>query len=266
MKKTILITDGIGLGAARLLAAKGHDILVHGRNPSKLESVHQQLTSEFGNSVSIKTYCADLSNLPEVDKLATTIIERHTNLDVLINNAGVLRTANPITKSLLDVRFVVNTLAPYHLFKRLETLIGPTGRVINISSAAQATVNLKALEGIVQLGEAMEAYSQSKLAITMWSKACALRPNAPTMISVNPGSLLATKMVKEGFGIDGKDLSIGSEIVCRAALSTTFANKTGQYYDNDAGRFGSPHQDCVDSTKVEALLASIEQVLANEIN
>ena len=46
MKKTILITgatDGIGLVTAKLLAKQGHDLLIHGRNSSKLEDVAIQL-------------------------------------------------------------------------------------------------------------------------------------------------------------------------------------------------------------------------------
>mmetsp|Transcript_1705 Transcript_1705/g.2343 ORF Transcript_1705/g.2343 Transcript_1705/m.2343 type:complete len:269 (+) Transcript_1705:131-937(+) len=268
MKKTILITgatDGIGLSAAQSLAAKGHDLLVHGRNPSKLASVHQQLTSQFGSNISVKTYCADFSNLPQVDKMADNIIEENSHLDVLINNAGILKAFNPITKVGLDVRFVVNTLAPYHLLKRLEKFIRASGRVINVSSAAQAPVNLKALTGDVNLGGAMEAYSQSKLANTMWSIAYASRPDAPVIISLNPGSLLATKMVTEAFGIDGKDLTIGSDIICQAALDESFATKTGQYYDNDVGRFASPHPDVNDSGKVTALFTTMEQLIATNL-
>jgi short-subunit dehydrogenase len=42
MQKTILLTgptDGIGLETAKMLVSKGHHVLLHGRNPSKLEDV-----------------------------------------------------------------------------------------------------------------------------------------------------------------------------------------------------------------------------------
>ncbi|MEZ9747844.1 oxidoreductase, partial [Vibrio splendidus] len=63
-----------------------------------------------------------------------------------INNAGVFNTPNPITKDSLDVRFVVNTISPYHLTKRLLPVLDASSRVVNLSSAAQAAVNIEALE------------------------------------------------------------------------------------------------------------------------
>jgi len=52
-------------------------------------------------------------------------------------------------------------------------------------------------------------------ALTMWSHTMAhsQNDNGPVFIAVNPGSLLATKMVKEGFGVAGKDIRIGAVLV-----------------------------------------------------
>lgn len=57
-------------------------------------------------------------------------------------------------------------MAPDPLTRRLLPLIGPVGRVINLSSAAQAPVNPIALGGQGGLDD-MTTYTQSKLAITM---------------------------------------------------------------------------------------------------
>ena len=74
----------------------------------------------------------------------------------------------------------------------------------------------------------MEAYAQSKLAITAWSRYLANElTNGPSVISVNPGSLLATKMVKEGFGIEGKDLNIGADILVRLVTDPVDSQRTG---------------------------------------
>ena len=110
----------------------------------------------------------------------------------------------------------------------------------------------------------MNAYAQSKLAITMWSRAMSdLTGNdGPIFISVNPGSLLGSKLVKEGFGIMGKDLSIGAEIIARAALSDEFAGASGKYFDNDSGQFSSPHPDALHPQKCEELIRVIETVLS----
>jgi NAD(P)-dependent dehydrogenase (short-subunit alcohol dehydrogenase family) len=199
MKKIILITgatDGIGLETAKFLASNGHDLIIHGRNIEKLNSVIKLLT-EIPNVGSIQGYIADLSVFSDVKKLVNSIKNEHKNLDVLINNAGVFKTNNSITPDGLDVRFVVNTISPYILAQELLNLLGESGRIINLSSAAQSSVNIQALMGKVKLND-MEAYAQSKLAITMWSKVLAEKivNKGPTIIAVNPGSLLASKMVK----------------------------------------------------------------------
>ena len=70
----------------------------------------------------------------------------------------------------------------------------------------------------------------------MWSRHLSLSLNqeGPAIIAVNPGSMLGSKMVKEGFGVDGGDLQIGADILTRAALSEEFASASGEYFDNDA--------------------------------
>lgn len=162
------------------------------------------------------------------------------------------------------MRFVVNTVAPYLLTKRLLPLIEPQGRIVNLSSAAQAPVDPQALTGRVRQGD-MEAYAQSKLALTMWSQTMALEAPGVVVVAVNPGSLLASKMVKEGFGVAGADLGIGVDILCRAALSDEFADASGRYFDNDAGRFAAPHPDAADSEKVQAMLRAVESVLSDRV-
>ena len=264
MQKTILITgstDGIGLVTAQKLYSMDHHVLLHGRNPQKLEDAVKTVSGQKGNG-KVESYIADLSSMADVEALAKAVTEKHNSLDVLINNAGIYKTPNPITADELDVRFVVNTLAPYLLTQRLLPQLGTSGRVINLSSAAQAPVNLEALAGHVRLDD-MGAYAQSKLAITMWTRVMADKlKDSPAIIAVNPGSLLASKMVKEGFGVAGNDISIGADILIRAALSDEFAQASGKYFDNDSGRFASPHPDGLDQQKSTQVVNTIEAVLA----
>ena len=98
----------------------------------------------------------------------------------------------------------------------------------------------------------------------MWSRhlALSLKERGPTVIAVNPGSLLATKMVKQAYGVAGKDIQIGAEILYRAALEDEFADASGKYFDNDSGQFASPHRDALDSKKSEKLVRVIESILA----
>ena len=265
MPKTILVTgatDGIGLETARMLVSLGHNVLLHGRSPAKLESLENRI-SAISDGVKVESYVADLSNMADVEAMAKAVAEKHATLDVLINNAGVFNTPDPITQDGLDVRFTVNTIAPYLLTKRLLPLIETSGRVINLSSAAQAPVDPEALVGRTKLSD-NAAYAQSKLAITMWSRSLALsfKDDGPAIIAVNPRSMLGSKMVKQAYGVTGGDLRIGAEILVRAALSDEFAAASGKYFNNDIGQFTPPHPDALDTQKCEGIVRVIEAILA----
>ncbi len=265
MHKTILITgatDGIGFETAKALVAQGHHVLIHGRSPQKLKRVEVTL-EQTPNGGPIEPYVADLSHMPDVEALAENISKRHSHLDVLINNAGVFKTADRITREGLDVRFAVNTIAPYLLTQKLMPLLGDNARVVNLSSAAQSPVDIKALTGETQITEDFTAYAQSKLALTMWSRSVALSitGKGPMIVSVNPGSMLGTKMVKDGFGVAGGDIAIGADILTRAALSDQFTDASGLYFDNDSGQFSSPHADALDTQKTEIVMNAIKSCL-----
>lgn len=263
MPKTILITgstDGIGLETAKFLASAGHSVLLHGRSADKLKAAEDALAALPGTGNGhVEGYLADLSRLAEVDTLARSVTTRHTQLDVLINNAGVYNAADPVTADGLDIRFAVNTIAPFLLTKQLMPLLGATGRVINLSSAAQTPVDPRALAGEVRLSDGA-AYAQSKLALTMWTRSLAHSRGArgPIIVAVNPGSLLASKLVKQAFGIAGNDIRIGAEILTRATLSDEFATASGRYFDNDEGRFADPHPDALDDRKCTEIVHRIE--------
>lgn len=269
MQKNILVTgstDGIGLATAKMLVSMGHHVLLHGRNPKKLEDVERSLSGLLGSG-QVESYVSDLSEMSDVEALAKAITERHTHLDVLINNAGIFRVADPITQDGFDVRFAVNTIAPYLLTQRLLPLLGTSGRVINLSSAAQSPVDPEALTGRATLPDDFTAYAQSKLALTMWSRSMALsiKDVGPAIIAVNPGSMLGSKMVKEGFGVAGGDIRIGADILTRAALADEFAAASGLYFDNDSDQFASPHPDALNPQKTEEVVHAIETILAGEL-
>ncbi len=259
MSKTILITgstDGIGIETAKILIDDGHRVLLHGRNPDKLERIMDVL--------SVDGFIADLSDLNDVRLMAVNILQKYQWIDVLINNAGVLKTPHSLTKDGFDIRFMVNTIAPFYLTQKIMPLFGVSGRVINLSSAAQSTVNIDALLGkITNLGT-MEAYSQSKLALTMWSMQMAkdVGDDGLIIIPVNPASLIGSKMVKEGFGVEGKDLSVGATILSRLATEDEFSDKSGQYFDNDKGHFADPHPDALDEEKRNEVVRAIKDIIS----
>ncbi len=261
MNKTVLLTgstDGIGLETAKKLVSRGHVVLLHGRNHRKLEGVCSALSGGDGTIVPLT---ADLSRMSDINTLAGRVLTSVDRVDVLINNAGVFKTATPVTADGLDVRFVVNTIAPYLLTKRLLPLLDPSARVVNVSSAAQAPVDTVAMTGQRKLSDS-EAYAQSKLALTMWSRDMAeTQENGPIVVAVNPASLLGSKMVRDAYGIAGGDVGIGADILVRAAFSDEFSTANGLYFDNDSGRFADPHPDALDAGKCRTIVTTIENVL-----
>ncbi|MEM9838108.1 MAG: SDR family NAD(P)-dependent oxidoreductase [Pseudomonadota bacterium] len=268
MTQTILLTgatDGIGLETAKRLAAAGHTLLLHGRSEEKLAAAAVTVSRVPGVGT-VKTFRADLSDLGQVVTLSEAVSAETQHLDVLINNAGVFKMSNPTTTDGFDARFIVNTIAPYLLIRKLLTLMGEGGRVVNLSSAAQAPVSLEALRGRQKLGDG-EAYAQSKLAITMWSFELAkeLSEGGPSVMAVNPASFLGSKMVKEAYGHAGHDLGIGADILVRMSTSPDFAGVSGKYFDNDQRRLADPHPDALNSTKNKNLITVMEQIIASRL-
>tara|TARA_B100001093_G_scaffold70835_1_gene61352 strand:+ start:924 stop:1721 length:798 start_codon:yes stop_codon:yes gene_type:complete len=257
--KTIFLTgatDGIGFVTAQKLGAQGHRLLMHGRDPQKLEQVSRQIAGQP------ETYLADLSNLEEVTLMCQEIKKYVKRLDSVINNAGVLKTSHTRTTTNRDIRFEVNTIAPYLITRELLPIIDSTGIVINLSSAAQRPVDIKALREFREMSD-MEAYAQSKLAITAWSRAMGREfEYGPCVVAVNPGSLLATKMVREGFGIEGNDVDIGADLLVRFVNEPELSKRTGEYFDNDSGRFAPIHEAATHDAFVDELIEDLDRIIA----
>ncbi|MEN1727164.1 MAG: SDR family NAD(P)-dependent oxidoreductase [Pseudomonadota bacterium] len=262
-KKTLLTgaTDGIGFETAARLADEGHHLLLHGRNEAKLAKVHQALQRR-SDEATIETFIADLSDLEAVRVLADQIKSSHRHIDVLINNAGVFKTGNSRTIEGFDIRFIVNTVAPYLLMRELLVVMTGESRVINLSSAAQAPVDINNLLAKGSLSDDA-AYAQSKLAITMWSMEMSQRlgPDGPVIIAVNPASFLGSKMVRDAYGTQGQDLSIGAEVLTSLSLDARYAQDSGRYFDNDRKRFADPHPDAQSAEKRRALIEAIESII-----
>jgi NAD(P)-dependent dehydrogenase (short-subunit alcohol dehydrogenase family) len=141
-QQTALVTGataGIGRATALALAARGADIIVHGRNQERAADTLQQIEA-LGATARFEP--ADLSDPAEVTALA----ERAGDVDILINNAGIFhfaRTADtdPAT---FDAHIAINLRAPYLLVQALAPSMVERGHgaIINISSGAAATAGI----------------------------------------------------------------------------------------------------------------------------
>lgn len=262
--KTIVITgstDGIGKLAAIQLAKDKHEIVLHGRNSEKLLKTIAEIKTLSSNE-NISGVIADLSDVASIQKMIRDLTNTYSKIDVLINNAGVFKSQVRSNNKGLDLRFAVNYLAPYLLTQRLIPLLKKSSapRVINLGSAAQASVSFEALKGQESLSE-QEAYAQSKLALTMWSFDLAQESKFLNVIAVNPGSLLNTRMVQEAYGQYWSSADKGATILHDLALSDQYGESSGKYFDNDKGSFSQAHVDAYDEELISNLIAETQNIL-----
>jgi len=263
--KTIFITgstDGIGKLAAVKLAQDGHQLILHGRNAGKLDATLAEIKKAAPNAEP-RGYLADFSDLDAVRSLGKKLNEEVEKIDVLINNAGVYKSAQQKNSTGFDLRLVVNYYAPYVLTTALLPLLDKSHEpnIINLSSAAQSSVDQSFLDGSSELST-HEAYGQSKLAILIWSFHLAANRPKISVVALNPGSLLDTKMVREGFGQIWSSADKGADIICRLATTSNPKEDSGKYFDNDKGDFGRAHGDAYDTAKINELIQWTNQIIS----
>ena len=196
----ILVTgasDGLGRALAETLAARGHELVVHGRDPERLAAV-----AEKTGGVPLR---ADLSRIAEVRALADAVTDRFDSLDVLVNNAGVgfgaPNAPRVMTPDGIELRLAVNYLAPYLLSRRLLPLLRrpPTARIVNVASIGQRDVDLDDL--MMDRGyDGTEAYRRAKLALIADTFDLAAQEQRDgtgvTVNAVHPAALMPTTMVR----------------------------------------------------------------------
>ena len=123
--KVILITgstDGIGKQIAIDLAELGATVLIHGRNRARCENTLTEIKKKTGNR-NLDFFVADLASLGWIRNLAEEIKSKHDQLDVLINNAGVIENRRKLTEDGYEMTFAVNHLS-YFLFRYFQIAEG----------------------------------------------------------------------------------------------------------------------------------------------
>jgi NAD(P)-dependent dehydrogenase (short-subunit alcohol dehydrogenase family) len=250
---TVLITgatDGLGRGVARDLAARGANVLLHGRSREKLD----ELSAELGGA---PTFQADLASLEEVRKLAAEVEEQTDALHVLINNAGIGggrpdATTRQESKDGHELRLAVNHLAGFLLTLRLLPLLrrSKPARVVFVASLGQAPMDFD--DPMLERGySGSRAYGQSKLAqITAgFELAERLDPTEVTVTSLHPSTYMPTKMVLEARGSSVDTLEAGIEATSRLAVDPELEGVTGRFYDRQRESTPDPQASDPDARK-----------------
>lgn len=173
MTKIILITgasDGIGKATALALAHMGHQLILHGRNLSKLKEVEKEIRKQTQNS-NLDVVVADFLSLTSVKQAAEQIIRKYTYVDVLINNAGaIFEKQRGETEEGLEKTMTLNLFAPMLFTQLLLPLLQKSvqGRIINTTSLSY--IAFKPDVNDIELKKKYsvhKAYSVSKL-YTIW--------------------------------------------------------------------------------------------------
>ncbi|PKP10416.1 MAG: short-chain dehydrogenase [Bacteroidetes bacterium HGW-Bacteroidetes-4] len=169
--KTIIITganSGLGLEATRQLSLKGANVVMAVRNPDKGQRALQEIKAQYPK-VRIDLMTLDLADLDSVHTFADEFQKKYSQLNVLINNAGVMfPPQRELSKQGFEIQFAVNHLGHFALtgllLKRLKASSG--SRVVSQSSMAHkmmGDIHFSDLHGEKNY-QKMKYYAQSKLA------------------------------------------------------------------------------------------------------
>jgi len=189
--KTIVIsgaTNGIGKAAAIELSKENPKLLFTYRNQNLADELLTEIKDISPNTQIHSVYC-DFSDQDSIKKCTNEINDLCANIDVLINNAGVVNTSYHETGEGIENTFAVNHLG-YFLFTNLllQKLKGDDEtRIVSVSSAAHSFVKEIQWEDINfknNFGHGLRSYGQSKLANLLFTRYLAIKLSTDN-ISVN---------------------------------------------------------------------------------
>ncbi len=202
-------TSGIGAAAAAELAALGAALVVVARDRQRGERTLAQLRAATG-SERLELLVGDLSRQSDVRRVAAEFRERHTHLDVLINNAGGVFGSRRLTGDGLELTFALDHLAYFLLTTELLEVLKASApaRIVSTSSDASARGHIDFADLQSERGyRPFRAYSNAKLANILFTFELARRLEGSGVIvnCVHPG------FVSTGFGAGlGAPLRLGT--------------------------------------------------------
>jgi NAD(P)-dependent dehydrogenase (short-subunit alcohol dehydrogenase family) len=199
--KAVLVTGsttGIGEACARAFAESGAKVMVSGRSEQRGRAVVDEIQAAGGSA---QFTAVDLRAAGACERLVADTVERLGGLDVLVNNAGILYTANALDTSneqWLDT-MAVNVNALFYLSRAAVGHMKAAGKGAIVNVASEWGLN----------GEANHvAYCASKGAVIQITRCMAL-DHARDNIRVNsvcPGEI-HTRMVDDILATRGGDLA-----------------------------------------------------------
>jgi NAD(P)-dependent dehydrogenase (short-subunit alcohol dehydrogenase family) len=194
--RTAIVTganSGLGLATARELARAGAGVWLAGRSEEKLRGAMHAIRNQVP-SAELTIGLLDLADLSSVRGFAESFAAPGRQLDLLINNAGIMAAPRRLTKDGFESQFGTNHLGHFALTGRLlgALLKAPAPRVVTVSSHLhrRGTMNFEDLQGERKYSP-WGAYGQSKLANLMFCfelQRRAIEADAPLLsLAAHPG-------------------------------------------------------------------------------
>ena len=238
-------TSGIGLWTAIGLARARAQVIMVCRDPHRGEDARAFVTKMGGRKPDVAV--ADFASLKTVRDAAAKILDRYSQVHILINNAGLFSPRRELTVDGYEMTIAVNHLAPFLLTNTILPALersseyGRKARIVNVASEAarRASIDLGDLMLSRRYGM-MDAYSQSKLANILFTKELARRlpPRPITANCLHPG-LVGTAIGNKG-GVFGFGWSLikplmlsperGAENSLFVATSPSIEGVSGAYF------------------------------------
>jgi NAD(P)-dependent dehydrogenase (short-subunit alcohol dehydrogenase family) len=237
--KTILITgstDGVGRYVATKLALAGANVLIHGRDVARAETLAGEIARAAGRAPTF--YQADLSSLAEVQKLGDAVLAGHKRLDVFVSNAGIGSmnggAGRQTSADGYELRFAVNYLAGFLLARLLLPAIkaAAPSRIVNVASLGQHPIDFDDVM-ITKGYSGSRAYAQSKLSQIMFTIDLAreLEGSGVTVNSLHPATYMNTTMVRAGGITPVSTVEQGGDAILHLVTGDDVANKSGLFFN-----------------------------------
>ena len=158
---------GLGLETARALAGAGAHVVMAARNQEKAASAADDIRSTHDDA-SLEIVALDLGSQTRTKAAADEIAAAHPEIDLLINNAGVMGIPRMLTEDGHEMQFGTNHLGHWTFTARLLPCLKAAGeaRVVTVTSTAHhvgRAVDPDDVEMEKGYGD-WKAYGRSKLA------------------------------------------------------------------------------------------------------
>ncbi len=153
--------SGIGKAIAILYAQEGAKVVVSDINFDEAKKVTEEIESKGGTALTMAT---NIAKEEDIDNLVDNTIKSYGNVDIIVNNAGIMDNFVPvadISNELWDRVIAVNTTGPMKLIRKVMPLFleKKKGVIVNVASV-----------GGLQGSRAGVAYTASKFAVVGLTK------------------------------------------------------------------------------------------------